>query len=79
MFKFYFITDCKPSDLEKGVWTKIQAVLKEAEEILAGLHSYKGAADDIRKVSTMYLQTKLHGVLKETILLKHTSNIGSSD
>lgn len=46
---FVDFENCKPSDLEKGVWTKIQAVLKEAEEILAGLHSYKGAADDIRK------------------------------
>ena len=49
------LVDCEPSPDEVEVWTKIQGVLKEAQEILSGLHSYKGAADEIRKVSLRFV------------------------
>ena len=52
---FICLVDCEPSPDEVEVWTKIQGVLKEAQEILSGLHSYKGAADEIRKVSLRFV------------------------
>ncbi|XP_060584510.1 CYFIP-related Rac1 interactor B-like [Ruditapes philippinarum] len=47
-YVFVDFENCKPTDLESEVWEKIQAVLKEAENILAGLRQYTGAAGVIR-------------------------------
>lgn len=47
---FHFI-DCQPTEIEKEVWVKIQAVLKEAHNVLESLRQYTGAANVIRDVS----------------------------
>lgn len=46
-----FATDARPSESEKEVYSIIEGVLFDANEILADLQTYKGANAEIRQVS----------------------------
>lgn len=67
-YVFVDFENCRPTDDEKGIWDKIQGVLKEADSILKSLRQYTGAANVIRDAiqhpSDAGMQEKAwHGVL----------------
>lgn len=41
----------QPTDEEKEVWEKVQAVLNESQTILQDIQQYTGATEDIKQVS----------------------------
>ena len=45
-----FFLDAIATTSERPVWSEVQKVLKEANEILRELATYKGAASEIREV-----------------------------
>lgn len=42
--------DAQPTEAETAVWNQVNAVLEEAQTILAELQSYTGAGQEIREV-----------------------------
>lgn len=44
------VADARPSESEKEVYSIIEGVLFDANEILADLQTYKGASAEIRQV-----------------------------
>lgn len=45
-----FAIDAQPTEAETAVWNQVNAVLEEAQAILAELQSYTGAGQEIREV-----------------------------
>lgn len=48
---YWIITGVQPTDEEKEVWEKVQAVLNESQTILQDIQQYTGATEDIKQVS----------------------------
>ena len=44
--------DVQPTEAELPVWTRVEAILKYSDTVLYELQQYKGAANEIRDVST---------------------------
>ena len=49
------VVDVQPTEAELPVWTRVEAILKYSDTVLYELQQYKGAANEIRDVSTTLL------------------------
>ena len=49
------VVDVQPTEAELPVWTRVEAILKYSDTVLYELQQYKGAANEIRDVSTILL------------------------
>lgn len=48
---YWIVIGVQPTDEEKEVWEKVQAVLNESQTILQDIQQYTGATEDIKQVS----------------------------
>lgn len=48
---YWIIIGVQPTNEEKEVWEKVQAVLNESQTILQDIQQYTGATEDIKQVS----------------------------
>lgn len=48
---YLIVIGVQPTDEEKEVWEKVQAVLNESQTILQDIQQYTGATEDIKQVS----------------------------